>query len=242
MINIVCLKWGNKYSAEYVNRLFRMVKANISVPYKFHCITESNEGLYPEIGVLELKNPELEGWWHKLSLFHADCYGLTDTILYLDLDVVIAASLDPIINYKQGTFCTIKSRGKRLNARFNSSVIRFEAGSVAFIWDAFVYNQEWVLNNLDGDQDWLGMVVPGAKTFPDQLIVSFKKNCQAQGDSWLGVGERLMKKGWLKPSGESKVPAGASVVIFHGLPNPEDVADKPYKQWKKSSWIKQCWQ
>ncbi|AEG31705.1 hypothetical protein [Thiomicrospira cyclica] len=241
MINIVCLKWGTKYSTEYVNRLYRMVKKNITVPFSFHCITEQSAGLYPEISVLELKNPELEGWWHKLSLFHSDCYGLKGTVLYLDLDVVITDSLDPVISFSSGSFCTIKSRGKRLNARFNSSVIRFEAGSVPFIWEAFVFNQQWILNNLDGDQDWLGMIVPGATTFPDHLIVSFKKNCMAQGQSWLGIGEKLMKKGLIKPKGESVVPKGAAVVIFHGLPNPEDVAETSYKQWKKSPWIKKCW-
>ena len=38
---VVCLKWGNKYSAEYVNKLYSMVKRNLTIDYEFVCFTEN---------------------------------------------------------------------------------------------------------------------------------------------------------------------------------------------------------
>ena len=45
MLKVVCVKWGDKYPAEYVNRLHNMVKRNLSQPYEFICTTEDGEGL-----------------------------------------------------------------------------------------------------------------------------------------------------------------------------------------------------
>ncbi len=36
-VNIICMKWGDKYGAEYVNKLYAMVKRNITIPFQFVC-------------------------------------------------------------------------------------------------------------------------------------------------------------------------------------------------------------
>ena len=38
--NIVCMKWGNAYGADYVNRLYNMVKRNMTRPFRFICFTD----------------------------------------------------------------------------------------------------------------------------------------------------------------------------------------------------------
>ena len=45
MDNILCLKWGTLYSAEYVNRLHRGVKAHLHRPFRFVCVTDDPSGL-----------------------------------------------------------------------------------------------------------------------------------------------------------------------------------------------------
>ena len=42
MKNVVCIKWGEKYSAEYVNRLYGMVQRQLSLPHRFVCLTEDS--------------------------------------------------------------------------------------------------------------------------------------------------------------------------------------------------------
>ena len=37
---ILCMKWGTKYGAEYVNRLYNMVKRHLTLPFKMVCLTD----------------------------------------------------------------------------------------------------------------------------------------------------------------------------------------------------------
>ena len=240
-LNILCVKWGEKYPSEYVNRLYRMVQRNLSYNFEFYCLTDSADGLLNGIKPLMIENSNLSGWWHKLSMFKAEFYGLEGTILYFDLDVVITGGLEDLVDFRPGSFCTIQDTAKRKWSRFNTSVMRFEVGSLAYVWDGFVANQNWILKNMDGDQDWIGHVILDGQTFPREWIVSYKRHCKAQGHAWLGLGEALMKKGWIKPKGEAILPKDARVVIFHGKPDPEDVIEQPYKQWKRATWIKDYW-
>ena len=42
--NVICIKWGTKFGADYVNRLYRMVEKNLSIPHRFVCFTDNSEG------------------------------------------------------------------------------------------------------------------------------------------------------------------------------------------------------
>jgi hypothetical protein len=50
-LHIICYKWGPLYGPEYVNRVAAMVRRNLGVPHRFHCITDNPEGLSPEIEI-----------------------------------------------------------------------------------------------------------------------------------------------------------------------------------------------
>ena len=40
-VNVICIKWGNYYSAEYVNKLFSAVSRNFEkYAVNFYCFTE----------------------------------------------------------------------------------------------------------------------------------------------------------------------------------------------------------
>ena len=47
--NIICMKWGTKFGASYVNRLYDMVERNTTVPHRFVCFTDDANGLNPNI-------------------------------------------------------------------------------------------------------------------------------------------------------------------------------------------------
>ncbi|MEZ5792820.1 MAG: hypothetical protein R3D34_19195 [Nitratireductor sp.] len=51
---VTCIKWGNKFPAYYVNRLYAGVKRHMDRPFRFVCFTENAEGLRPEIEVFPL--------------------------------------------------------------------------------------------------------------------------------------------------------------------------------------------
>ena len=74
MRNVICMKWGTKFSARYVNILAASVKRNLTGPYRFVCFTEDSTGLSEGIETRPL--PEMTGLdgrpergWRKLTLF-----------------------------------------------------------------------------------------------------------------------------------------------------------------------------
>ena len=43
-VTVVCVKWGTKYGADYVNRLHRAVRRHLSAARSFVCLTDDPEG------------------------------------------------------------------------------------------------------------------------------------------------------------------------------------------------------
>lgn len=73
MINVVCLKYGNLYGPEYVNKLYAGVKRNSTISFKFHCFTDDISGIHSEIITHPLPhNLPGVGWWQKLYLFSGE--------------------------------------------------------------------------------------------------------------------------------------------------------------------------
>jgi hypothetical protein len=92
--NVIVVKWGNKFTSEHVNRLYRMAKRNITLPFNFYCYTEDPTGIYDEVNIIPLDETlNLEKWWWKLTLFKANNLG-NGINLFLDLDVVIQNNID----------------------------------------------------------------------------------------------------------------------------------------------------
>ena len=46
---VICISWGTKYGAPYVNRLYAMVARNLTPPFSFTCFTDDAEGFHPGI-------------------------------------------------------------------------------------------------------------------------------------------------------------------------------------------------
>ena len=38
--NVICIKWGDKFGANYVNSLYNMVERNLTLPHRFICFTD----------------------------------------------------------------------------------------------------------------------------------------------------------------------------------------------------------
>lgn len=235
----ICVKWGEKYNAECVNRLHSMLRKQLSRPFTLHCITDNSEGIDADIVTHAPKNMNLTGWWLKLSIFDSDLYNLNGDILYLDLDVVIVDNIDAMFDYMPGEFLI---SGDLQTGEYNSSVFRLPIGSQAMVWNSFIKNQEEIIAQYHGDQDWISLKSHQAVLWPNEWVVSFKKQCNARiKRSWGLMGKLLRHLGLMKVSGEAIIPAGSKIIQFHGKPDPDDVVEKPYGLYKKAPWIKQYW-
>ena len=116
MIHVFCARWGTKYSIDYVNRLYNMVKRNLRADFKFYCQTDDTNGMDTNIVALpfldELPNstPEkmyssqefitgLPRLWDrpKLNYWKPNGWGIKGQKMFFDLDLVIQNSLLPIV-------------------------------------------------------------------------------------------------------------------------------------------------
>ena len=237
-MNIICMKWGDKFPADYVNRLYAMVSRNMNAKFRFVCFTENILGIRDEIETqeipaLELPSESPERGWRKLTLFKKDLGGLSGPTLFLDLDVVIVGNLDVFFS-QPGDFLIAHDKKNPKKSEGNSSVFRFEIGKYSQILKYFENNSEQVKNEVRHEQAYLSREIDKLGKldyWSDEWVPSFKyKCCPSWSKSWL-----------IAPS----IPKGARIILFHGLPNPPEAiigrSGKWYRHIKPSPWIKDYW-
>lgn len=222
MIQVVCVKHGNLYGAEYVNKLYRGVARHTTLPFRFICFTEDPTDIIPEVRIKPFLN-ELPGWWNKLYLFSHQA-ALPGRIFYLDLDTVITGNIDPYMQFS-GTFAILRDfyafRNDKLNNHFGSGLMSWEGGWGEHIWKDFMVNPR--LNQRShghGDQGWLMKTVPLTEvTFwqdimePNKTIDSYKVSVRANSEI-------------LGPT--------TSILCFHGEPRPHKIREL---NWMQEHWV-----
>jgi hypothetical protein len=157
MVNIVCVKYGTKYNASHVNRLYEMVRENISLPFLFYCLTDESDGLDDNILPLEIDiSLELESYWYKFCIFDQNLYGNDNPTLYLDLDTVIQNNIDTLFEIQDkplriayiGEIATGDSY--RWPTAVNSSIMLFIPSKVDHIRKGFLSNSDYNIIQYEG--------------------------------------------------------------------------------------------
>jgi hypothetical protein len=229
---VLCLKHGTKYSFDYVNRLYNMVKRNCTIDYEFVCLTEDPRDLDPNIKVIPLPGG-LNGWWCKPYMFSKDL-PLKGTILYMDLDVVISSNINKLFTYSPNQWCTIRDFTRVMRPswkKYNSSIVRFRSGELSYVWEEFDKNKNEIQKRLHGDQDWLYEATRKhqAMLYPDSWILSWKWEVRKSREFAPGglKGNRKLKEI------ENVTPrAECCVCVFHGDPQPHHCLDP----WVVDNW------
>jgi len=176
MLTVACVWVAGHvpFTAQYVVRLQSMVARNLARSFRFVCLTDRPQLLPARIETIEIPPPgALKGWWRKLELFNP-AHGLAGRVLYLDLDVLIVAGLDPIVAFPapfalapDGAPEFRPKSGHATVKRFNSSVMVWDADQVQAngspLHADFV---PAVADRLWGDQDWIGERWPAASRMP----------------------------------------------------------------------------
>ena len=245
-VNVLTLKWGDKYGAEYANRLYAGVRRHLRLDFRFLCFTDDSAGLRPEIEAHPI--PEFDvppAWrrtpWLKLGLFRDGLAGLTGQSLFLDLDILITGRLDDFFRFARGRPCIIHEWEKPLHRLFrrhgapgNSSVFRFESGRSGGILDRFMAEQDRVLGQYrtEVEQRYLTEALgPDRTWWPPEWVVSFKRHCIPS-----------FPRNLLAPP---RLPPEARIVVFHGHPNPHEALagyrGRPHRNCCPTPWIAEHW-
>lgn len=234
MINIVCLKWGDKFSPQYVNKLYSSVRRNSRLEFKFHCFTEDSRELNSNIVTHPLPDNNLEGWWNKVYLFNKDIpIPVGEKIVFFDLDTVITDNIDDILSLDIDTLITIRdfltgiiSSIKPTDNFMQSCIMIWKHGALDHVWDNFIKNPIKAINSVEphGDQRWIQNQVADRKYIQDLLpghVASFKVDCL------------------------NGLPPKVKIVCYHGKPSIEESVTFTGKVWKfnitPQPWVLNYW-
>ncbi|MGJ8650816.1 MAG: hypothetical protein ACSHX4_10695 [Opitutaceae bacterium] len=245
-VNVICLKYGTRYPASYVNKLYAGVKRHLKRPFLFHCCTDDPTDLAPEVNTIPFpENPGIQRGWPdvlvKLMLTEDGLGGLQGPTLFLDLDMVILDSLDPFFDYEKGKNCIIRNwvnLRKMITGRRplvgNSSVFRFEAGSSNYIFETFIKEmaQAENLKIFNTEQAFMTHAMREVSWWPEAWCRSFKWHCRPPFPLNLLI--------------SPKQPQDCRILVFHGRPDPEEAVDgfkgkKLHHHTRPSPWIDHFW-
>lgn len=245
--NLVCIKWGQKYGPEYVNRLYRGVAEHLSLPFRFVCLTDDARGIVSGVETRPLPVTPLDQTafnqpkaWRKICLYQAGLAGLEGDILFLDLDVVIMGPLNRFFSYAPGSYCVIHDWLERRRAWMpnrdgrvgNTSVFRFNSKLHSHVYTHFEQNAEWALRTFHREQQYVSHVLKSDMVFwPDPWVVSFKRYCRPYYP--------------LNLIREPYEPRDAAILVFHGHPLPDQAIagyrSSPWKSTLPATWLARFW-
>lgn len=245
---VTCIKWGQKFPAYYVNRLYAGVKRHMDRPFRFVCFTEDPKGIREEIEIFPLPKVPYEeamvramttgrrrGAWRKVTIFQPGQAMLSGSCLQLDLDVVVTKPLGPLFDYSPGKVCMGRDWLERRRRRpgGHGSVVRFDPEFHRYLFDEF---EAYITGEMQwkGEQKYTSMTAlshDDLEYFPDGWICSFKRQAIP-----------LFPLNFLI---EPKLPEECRVMCFHGTPKMEEalVGDCPKLRYRTrpAAWLRDLW-
>ena len=259
LVNVLCLKWGDLYGAEYVNTLYAMTRRNLTLPLRFVCFTEKPDGLHPSIEVQPLPDFPEPPWeyarycsaWRKLALFQKDLANLEGPCLFMDLEIVMLDNIDCFFRGVDGADTSLSNTPAGQSdvrmienwyqpGKGQASVMAFDAGQPAYLLDNYLSDPQAVLDNYPTEQAYFsGQANQNCQFFPAAWCKSYKMHSMPRGLA------RFYRR-------QNHKPDGAKILVFHGRPNPPDaIAGRwgkrfPwFKRWYKrihpSPWLSDYW-
>lgn len=248
MKQIICMKWGTLYGADYVNNLYSMVDRNITGPFRFVCLTDNRDGIRDEVEchecpTIELPKEKRNLPFRKLNLWGLEIPGLKtgEPALFLDLDVVITGNIDCFFEYDAPNgedFIVCENWTSGNGEVGNTSVYRFIVGSHPYLLTNMIENHSTFLKKYRNSQTYISREIKkGSMHFwPATWCRSFKVHC--------------VPKWPLRWIFEPKLPEDTRIVIFPGTPNPHEAMlgkwpgpwyKKCYKYIRPTRWVAENW-
>jgi len=239
---IVCMKWGSRYSTQYVNCLWSMIQRQTSRSTRLICYTDDPVGIDAAILTLPISPLPLPARvankpWRKITLWAQDVPGISGDVLYLDLDVVITGSLDDFFDYQpQSTFCVIENWTQIGSGIGNTSCYRFRVGAHPYLYTRMLEDPESVLAAYRNSQTYISHTIKEKVFWPDAWCQSFKHS--------------LLPPWPLNFLRSPELPPTTKVVCFTGKPDVDEARDgrwealwykKIYKHVRPTPWIAEHW-
>lgn len=170
---VACVRTGDRYGIEYVQRLRNMVSRHLKLEYAFVCLTDQPERLEAVVNI-DVSEMGLGGWWSKMLLFEPK-WRASQPVIYFDLDTLIINDLSPLTAVR-GEFAILESPVRLAGNRnypcaYNSSVMTIGGGMAGFIWERFDKQRDHFIakHARYGDQACIEQLYPGAPLLQRRL-------------------------------------------------------------------------
>ncbi|MBD0866331.1 MAG: glycosyl transferase [Rhodobacteraceae bacterium] len=213
MKQVICINWGTRYGAPYINRLYSMVARNITPPFRFVAFTDTTDSVLPDVECFPL--PEMPGYipentpgkWQKARLWAAQLADLTGNLLFIDLDVIITDSLEPFFDHGDPEDLYMAWNVARpLNRLGQSSIYRVPVGQLAPLQEIYAKDPQGVADKYRYEQHFVTANAPRRPKFwPRAWVRHFRIECIP-----------TMPMNFIKPP---RLRNGTRVVIFAGTPD-----------------------
>jgi hypothetical protein len=218
---VICISWGPKYGAPYVNRLYAMVARNLTPPFGFTCFTDDPAGFHPGVRAeplppLDVAMPTgTKGIWPKARLWGPRLADLRGPVLFMDLDLVVVGPLDDFFGFGDPDAVVLARNPNTPFERLGqTSIFRFPVGKLLPLQERFRADPQGVADAYRFEQRFVTREAPGGVAFwPGRWVRHFRHDCV----------RTFPLNFFLAP----KVPRDARVVIFPGgLLPPDAIAGK----------------
>lgn len=209
-VTILCvLKSGGIYDSSWVGKLQRGVARHLRSSHRFVCLSDVDVPCER----IPLKH-DWPGWWSKVECFKPGL--IQGHSIYLDLDTIITGPLDDFIDgCMDKEFAMLRNLNNE--EMVGSGVMWFKEKAPTVVYEKFLETSQRImdfyktakLGSYMGDQafiwDTLGRQVD---TIASPALRSYKRHCR------------------------NGLPAGTSIVAFHGRPRPTEINPK----WLQEHW------
>jgi hypothetical protein len=219
----VCLKWGQKYSADYVNKLAVMIRRWGDPHTPIYCYTDDPTGIDQSVHILPIEpQHDFETWWFKIPLLVHPKLKEFDVKVLFDLDVIIHGKIEGLFNRSTDnlTVCmaywkdpVILADKQEKNTMYNSSVMIWKDAS--YIYDYFIQDPEKYMTIYKGVDRFMWHEKLSVDTLPPGIVYSYRKGANLC-DTEPFVHRPLY-----------------DVCLFHGYPKQTDLPEDVF--------VKECW-
>lgn len=222
---IVCWLWGDKYTSDHVNVLYRAVKQNLKKQFRFYCITDRVSSYFDfGINVIPIWDDfaELGLQYRRLRLLDDGLrWKLGDRILQLDLEMLILKDFTHLITNEPFKIWKCPSNTQK-GFMYNTSMMLMNTGVLHNCYVNFQNNPAKEIRRKQ-DNAW-----PGT----DQAVIS---NYIHPAKSWTQLDGIYSYKMHIEKPGLSGPPADAIIVGLYGKNyDPVKLLNVP--------WIKEYWE
>lgn len=108
MVTACCWKWGELFSAAYVNRLRAALERHLRVEHELVCVTDDARGIDRRVRIVPLpetyaNTPRCR---RRMQVFSRDfARQIGERILSIDLDVVVVDDITPLVDRPEPVVC-----------------------------------------------------------------------------------------------------------------------------------------